>query len=258
VASCDCLFGFTAEGLRPERMLSHPYMSHVHEIEGAPEGIWVTSTNGNGIFQINERQEIVREAWLEGAPTVDMRIHMENHYDRFHVNTVFFQGSDVFAYSATTGKVYKMWPGPVTEVIELEKRCHNVGMTKFGWIRNVSGKSIVKVGDHEIHTPIRGDTSEFTKPGWLRGMAWLTDTRILVGSSPATLLEIDLLERKVVAEMQLEQDVEWTTHGIYVDDRKCSDAPMNGSAIAEAQPIKKTGRGVRPRGIRKLFKRLGF
>ncbi|HTD66289.1 MAG TPA: hypothetical protein VK846_07145, partial [Candidatus Limnocylindria bacterium] len=183
-------------------------------------------------------------------------IHMENHYDHYHVNTVLFQGTDVLAYSATTGKVYKMWPGPVTEIIELEKRCHNVGPTKFGWIRNVSGKSIVKVGDHEIYTPIRGDKGEFTNPGWLRGLAWLSETRILVGSSPTMLLEIDLLERKVVAEMKLEDDPGWTTHGIYVDERKCCETPVNG--IQAHKPSLAPRRSNKPRGVRKLFKKLGF
>ena len=258
VASCDCLFGFAPEGLRPERMISHPYMSHVHEIEGASDGIWVTSTNGNGVFQINERQEVIKEGWIEGPPTQDMRVHMEKHYDRYHVNTVFFAGTDVFGYSATTGKVYKMWPGPVTEVIELEKRCHNVSRTKFGWIRNVSGKSILKVGVDEISIPVRGEKDEFTKPGWLRGMAWLSDSRVLIGSSPATLFEIDLVERKILSEMPLEQDVGWTTHGIYVDNRKCAEGPINGNAIFDVQSIKEAVRGGRPRGMRKLFKRLGF
>ncbi len=258
VASCDCLLGFTPEGLRPERMLSHPYMSHIHEIEGVSDGIWVTSTNGNGVFQINERQEVVREAWLEGAPTQDMRVHMEKHYDRYHVNSVSFQGDEVHAYSNTTGKVFRMLPGPVTEITQLEKHCHNVGLTKFGWIRNVSGKSIVKVGDHEIATPIRGEKGEFTKPGWLRGMAWLSDTRILVGSSPLTIFEIDLIERKVVGEMYLEDDVEWTAHGLYVDDRKCTEGPINGSEITGVQSVAKTDRARKPRGMRKLIKSLGF
>jgi hypothetical protein len=255
VASCDCLIGFTPEGLQPERMISHPYMSHIHEIEGREDGIWVTSTNGNGIFQINERQEIVREGWLEGPPTVDMRVYMEHHYDRFHVNTVAFDNGNVLAYSATNGKVYKMWPGPVTEVIQLERRCHNVAPTKFGWIRNVSGKAMVKVGDDEIPTPIHGTATELAKPGWLRGMAWLTDTRILVGSSPATLIEIDVPARQVVDEMRLEDDVEWTTHGIYVDNRRCSEKTAGTGEPADAQKI---DRSERPRGVRKLLKQLGL
>jgi len=255
IASCDCLVGLTPEGLRAERMISHPYMSHIHEIEGAADGIWVTSTNGNGVFQINERQEVLKEGWIEGAPTQDMRVHMEKHYDRFHVNTVFFADNDVCAYSSTTGKVYKMWPGPVTEIAQLERRCHNVGRTKFGWIRNVSSESIVKVGDHEIPTPVRGEKSELTSPGWLRGMAWLTDTRILVGSSPATLFEIDVVERKVVGEMQLEEDVGWTTHGIYVDERKCCEGPMNTGETGENSAARKTRR-EKPRGLRKLLQSL--
>jgi hypothetical protein len=250
VASCDALVGFTPEGLRPERIISHPYMAHIHEIEGCAEGIWVTSTNGNGVFLINERQEVLKEAWLEGAPSLDLRVHMEKHYDKFHVNTVFLEGAETFMYSSTTGKVYRAWPGPVTEVAQLEPRCHNVVRTKFGWVRNVSGESIVKVGDHELHTPVRGNKKDFTSPGWLRGMAWLDENRILVGTSPATLLEIDLRERKVVDQMQLEEDPGWTTHGIYVDERKCCE----GGAEHTPTQVKDE---KKPRGLKKILGKLG-
>lgn len=246
VASCDCLLGFTPEGLRLERMISHPYMSHVHEIEDGGDGIWVTSTNGNGVFLINEAQEVLKECWLNGAPLKDMRVHMEKFYDEFHVNTVFCDGDEVFAYAARTGKVYRMWPGPPAEVHQLEKHCHNVGRSRFGWIRNVSGSAVVKVGDREIHVPVRGGRGEFTKPGWLRGMAWLSDTRIIVGSSPATLFEIDVAAGQVVNEMRLEEDVSWTTHGIYIDERNCTATESaESSATASAFAGKPLMRGLK-------------
>src|SRR5204862_1770248 len=121
--------------------------------------------------------------------------------------------------------------------------------------RNVSRESSVKVGDHEISTPVRGEKAELTSPGWLRGLAWLSDTRILVGSSPATLFEIDLLERKVVGEMQLEEDVGWTIHGIYVDERKCCES-MNPAEPAGNSTSQKTRREKPPRGLRKLLQNL--
>jgi hypothetical protein len=105
--------------------------------------------------------------------------------------------------------------------------------------------------------PIRGEKAELTSPGWLRGLAWLTDTRILVGSSPATLFEIDLVQRKVIGEMKLEDDVAWTTHGIYADERKCCEDFVDDKETR--RPVAENPKEAVPaRGIRKLFKGLGF
>ena len=52
VASCDVVYGLDPRSLEPERCVSHRYMAHIHEIEATDEGIWVTSTGGNGIFWV--------------------------------------------------------------------------------------------------------------------------------------------------------------------------------------------------------------
>ncbi|MBI4530370.1 MAG: hypothetical protein HY709_02510 [Candidatus Latescibacteria bacterium] len=219
VASCDALFGLDPSSLDVERLISHPYMSHIHEIEATDEGIWVTSTGGNGVFLIDQDQHVLKESWLCGKPTEDLRIKLEGWRDTYHVNTVFVQEGEVFAYTLFTGQVFKMWPPPVCQVIQLEKHCHNVVKTPYGWYRNMSSVSIVRVGDREVRIPQRGRRGKFTEPGWLRGMAWLSETSVLLGSSPATLYELDIEEMRIVGEMRLEREVCWTVHGIYVDDR---------------------------------------
>ncbi len=50
-------------------------------------------------------------------------------------------------------------------------------------------------------------------------MAWLSETRVLVGSSPAMICEIDIEELLIVDEFKIENDVCWTIHGIYVDNK---------------------------------------
>ncbi|MEM2567116.1 MAG: hypothetical protein QXH20_01415 [Candidatus Bathyarchaeia archaeon] len=217
VASCDALFGLDPQSLEVERIISHPYMSHIHEIEATEEGIWVTSICGNGIFLIDENQQVLKEAWLCGRPTEDLRVKLNHDMCKYHFNTVFIDGEEVFAYGLHTGQVFRMWPPPIIEVARLEKDCHNVVKTPYGWFRNVSKESVVRVGDREVKLPRRGREGEFTQPGWLRGMAWLSETRVLVGSSPASLFEIDIEKMQIVNEMQLEKDVCWTVFGIYVD-----------------------------------------
>lgn len=219
VASCETLFGLDTQSLELRRIISHPYMSHIHEIEATDEGIWVTSTGGNGIFLIDETQNPLKEIWLNGKPTEDLRIHLERERDKFHINSVFAENGEVFFYSPITGQVFRALPPPVVEVVKLETGCHNVVKTRYGWFRNVSDQAIVRIGEKEIQIPKYGKETKFTKPGWLRGMAWLSETRVLIGSSPAMICEIDIHELRIVDEFRIENDVCWTIHGIYVNSK---------------------------------------
>ena len=225
VASCDVVYGLDPRSLEPECCVSHPYMAHIHEIEAAPEGIWMTSTGGNGVFLIDDTQTVLNEAWLGDPPAADLRFHLEQWRDEHHLNSVYLADDVVYAYALRSGRVFRMHPGPVTPVLQLEKGCHNVANTKHGWYRNVSRESVVRLGDREIRLPRRGRSGQFTQPGWLRGMAWLSDHRILVGSSPATVFEIDLDDMRIVKEVRLESDVCWTVHGIYADQQEPQPPP---------------------------------
>jgi len=230
VASCDVVYGLDPRSLEPERCVSHRYMAHIHEIEATDEGIWVTSTGGNGIFLIDETQTVLKEAWLGEAPREDLRFHLEQWRDEQHLNTVYLEDGAAYAYALRSGRVFRMYPGPVTPVLQIEKGCHNVVKTAYGWFRNVSKESVVRIGEREVRVPRRGRAGRFTQPGWLRGMAWLSKNRVLVGASPATLFEIDVDEMRVVREVRLERDVCWTVHGIYVDTHEPSPPPRRPMA----------------------------
>lgn len=217
-ASCDALFGLEPQSLCLERIVTHPWMAHIHEIEAGKGGIWVTSTGGNGIFQVGLDQQALQASWLCGEPDVDLRVYLEKERDRYHVNTVFESDSKMCAYAHTTGQVFQMLPLPVTEVAVLEEGCHNVTPTEFGWFRNDSRHGWVRVGDRKLKMPRRGIAGEFTQPAWLRGMARLPNGNFLVGSSPASLYEIDPRHMRIVDRMYLTDDVGWTIHGIFVDN----------------------------------------
>ena len=227
-ASCDALFGLLPDTLELDRIITHPWMAHIHEIEAAADGIWVTSTGGNGIFLIGLDQQARRAAWLNGEPDVDLRVHLEKARDEYHVNTVFEADGAVFAYALSTGQVFRMLPGPVAETAKLEAKCHNVTLTEYGWYRNDSHHSRVLLGDRVLELPRRGLAGEFTKPGWVRGMARFPNGNFLVGSSPASLYEFDPHRMEIVDRMELTDDVRWTVHGIFVDAGQAILRPSAG------------------------------
>lgn len=216
-AACDALYGLEPGTLRLDRVISHPWMSKIHEIEAGREGIWVTSTGGNGVFLVGLDQQPILAAWLSGEPRDDLRIHLESSRDHYHLNTVFARDGIVYAYARWTGQVFQMFPGPPVEALTLEKGCHNVVLTEFGWFRNDSTNSRVLIGDRSIDLPRRGLTGEFAQPGWLRGMARFPNGNFLVGSSPASLFEIDPHEMNIVDQLSLADDVRWTIHGLWID-----------------------------------------
>jgi hypothetical protein len=219
VASCEMVFGLDPDTLELERMVSHPYMAHIHEIKGNGNGIWITSTGGEGVFLINQQQQVLHEAWLCGKPAEDIRVKLD-FKQKYHINSVFFYDRKVYMYGAHTGEVFRVQPLPIKLETKLEAGCHNVNQTPYGWARNHSDASCFKIGKGKIQLPRIGGEGEFTSPGWLRGMAWLSEHRVIIGSTPAALYEIDVQRMEIVGEMRLENDIAWTVAGIYVHQQR--------------------------------------
>jgi hypothetical protein len=249
VASCDALLGLSRTTLELDRVISHPWMAHVHEIVADSDGIWVTSTGGNGVFKVGVDQRALEAHWLNGEPVDDLRVHLDRARDVFHINTVFDREGVVFAYSMVTGQVFRprKREGGDSEFVpfaQLEAGCHNVVMTEHGWFRNESATSTVHIGSRSLAMPRAGLPGEFTQPGWLRGMALTPNGRFLVGSSPATIYEIDPAKMEIVDAMSLSEDVCWTIHGLFVDDPMVIDMPSDDDLLqTQARLAQLVGRG---------------
>ena len=54
------------------------------------------------------------------------------------------------------------------------------------------------------------------RPGWLRGLAVVDDKTILVGTSPASIVQIDLETDEMAGYMQLSKDIGHSIHGLEV------------------------------------------
>ncbi len=237
VASFDALWGLDPTTLALERVVTHPWLSDVHEIECGKGGIWVASTGADGIVLMDTDQQALSAAWLCGEPNVDRRVVLEK--DQFHVNSVFERDDRVYAYAHQTGQVFQMLPTPVTQVGVLEKYCHNVTMTELGWFRNESPQSLLRVGDKALKMPQLSVKADFALPkwlraGWLRGMARCPNGNFLVGSSPASLFEVDAVSMRVVDQFSLTDDVYWTIHGLFIDSEGSIDRP-DAASVRDAQ-----------------------
>jgi hypothetical protein len=225
------LLGLTRSTLELDRVISHPWMAHVHEIVADTDGIWVTSTGGNGVFKVSVDQRALEAHWLDGEPRDDLRVHLDRARDVFHINTVFDREGVVFAYSMVTGQVFRREASGLVPFAQLEAGCHNVVLTEHGWFRNESATSMVHIGSRSLELPRKGTPGEFTQPGWLRGMAVTPGDRFLVGSSPATIYEIDPEKMEIVDAMSLSDDVCWTIHGLFVDDPMVIEMPSDDELL---------------------------
>lgn len=228
VASHDALFGFDMQGLKLKRLLSHPYMCSIHEILGVEEGIWVTSTAADGIFLINENQEVIDEAWLEGKPHYDGRVCDLDEVDKHHVNSIAIRGNLAFFYGSNHTTIYEYKDNKVRPYANIESGCHNVIPVDAGWFRNLSRDSLVKIGDKTVDMPKHGTSCKFNKRGWIRGACFLANGNIIVGASPASLYEINPDGGKIVDSLILTSDVAWTIHGIYCDESENPDQKAKG------------------------------
>jgi len=244
VASCDALFGLSRSTLELDRIISHPWMSHVHEIVSDDDGIWITSTGGNGIFKVNADQRSIESHWLNGEPREDLRVHLDRSRDVFHINTVFRREGEVFAYSMVTGQVFRRESLGLTMFAQLEPGCHNVVLTRHGWFRNESASSTVRIGNRSMQLPRLGQPGEFTQPGWLRGMAQTPSGHFLVGSSPASIYEIDPDSMEIVDAMSLSEDVCWTVHGVFVDDPMVMQSPAEDELVRAHARLAQLARGT--------------
>ena len=67
-----------------------------------------------------------------------------------------------------------------------------------------------------INTKIYGKKKavQFAKPGWQRGLAHLKQSRFLIGTSPATVFEIDIIDERIHNIFKIDTDVRHCIHGL--------------------------------------------
>ena len=148
--------------------------------------------------------------------------------ERLHVNTVMVQGENVYVYCPRINSLVKIRPLPEVIIVRDDslEGGHNgiitrenkmiVNDTRRQAIRvyNVITGSLEKVIDTQIYSEKRSE--QFMKAGWQRGLAHVRDGIYLVGTSPATVFEIDVNNNMIGNIMQIDNNVAHCIHGLTV------------------------------------------
>jgi hypothetical protein len=234
LASSDTIYLLDRRGLSLQGMISHRYMGSIHDLFSDGDGVWVTCASADGIFKVDADQRLLDERWVKGEPRHDLRVHFDESLDTLHVNSIFRHQGDLHFYGGFTGEVFRVTPRGVEVAATIEKMCHNVFRTDQGFFRAVSPLSEIRWGERSLALPRVGAEGEFTQPGWLRGLCRLAGGRVLVGSSPARIFEVDLEAGRIVDQLAFKEDPNWTVSGIVVLEEAPLAAPRPVAAGLEA------------------------
>jgi hypothetical protein len=230
--------------------ISHPHIAGLHEIHVDDHGIWVTSTAHDLVMQLDPDGEVLFEWWgsecqpLQHSlgytgrnlnPTLDFPSDgYEEHYEKYcgeerlHINTVAVTSSAVYVLANRQKSLIRIRPEPAEVIVRdpLLASPHNgVTITGNRFLINDTGNQLLRLYDdsgrriRSLSTKMHhGKTrsKQFALPGWQRGLAHVTDSRFLVGTSPASIFEVDI-EKEVIGQIcVVDEDVNHCIHGLTV------------------------------------------
>lgn len=146
--------------------------------------------------------------------------------DQLHINTLQVHESKLYGFSCTYGALFQIHP-EVRLVFRDDTLVHphdGQFFTSERLIVNDSENSRVIVYDarnheriREIEIPIpdtKGDDPKHAQRGFVRGLAKVDESHVVVGSAPLSMYEVDVERGEVVAQMSFSDDPAVTSHGI--------------------------------------------
>lgn len=230
--------------------IDHPHMAGLHEIVVNHQGIWLTSTVHDLVYQLGHNGQIIKSWWgsedselqnlFEFQPRelnlkldfpTDSYFEAYDKYckeERLHINAVTEYKGNIIVLASRKNAIIKIAPG-ITEVILQDDRLgcpHNCIITQDGKIvinntmaqqvhvYNLEGQLL-----QSIPTCVSGntaDSAQFARPGWQRGLVQVTKDIFLVGTSPATIFEVDIQRGLVGRVFNIDEDVHHCIHGLTV------------------------------------------
>jgi hypothetical protein len=239
--------------LNLKRTISCDLFVNIHELCLDGTDIWVSSTQIDAAILTSSAGRIKKSWWPREEPGLQARFGLtplvldksrDNRllflqYDiacdphHTHLNSVFKSGADTFVLLSRQGAVVQIEP-EVKVVLEDSRlrEAHSPVVSVAGNIlcvcasRNRSilmydlnlGRCVRQVdllGFPEITGYLEQHPSErYCWSIYVRGLRMLTDTRVLVGISPAAILEIDVEHEKLLDFFPYSHDVGDVVHGL--------------------------------------------
>lgn len=230
--------------------LDHPLFAGLHEMFVDGDGIWVTCTVHDLVMKIGFNGEFIEGWWgseskrlqeIFGYSGRALNLEMDfgkEHFvegyeqycqdERLHINTVLTHGKQVYILSCRKSALIRIKPHSEQIIISDASLMlpHNCIITEHNEIiiNNTMRQSlnIYALSDgkllREIPTNIFGESmsEQFAKAGWQRGLSHLNGSKYLVGTSPATIFEVDIDSGEIGQIMQIDNDVKHCIHGLAV------------------------------------------
>jgi hypothetical protein len=230
--------------------IAHPWLAGLHEIFIDEEGIWATSTVHDLVFKLDFQGNIVDE-WFGSESEVlqqffgysgrQLNLSLEFHPETFtaeyeqycaderlHVNTVWSYEGVVFVLACRKNALIRIRPLPEQVVVLDEKLSspHNGILTEDGevLINDTQNQRLCLYSlddgrarctiDTSIYKGGSGFSQQFSTPGWQRGLAHVKNSVYLVGTSPASVFEVDIRSGVIGRICQIDDDINHCIHGL--------------------------------------------
>ena len=253
IANYDSIFVYDKR-LKPLRRITNPLFAGLHEIEVVKDGIWVASTwldlllkvdfEGRPIFRwyYRDAKDLLKKLKWDISPVIDF----QNDYRKdlkggisvlkqAHINSVrLYKGSEVvvtFGQRANQNGDGRQRPGADKAswgyVVMLNTKtggCRLIYKKRLSFPMHngqmLSERFLLLNDSHRMENLLIDiKTKRIEKrtkvPGtWLRGLAVCGRRKIIVGSAPAGIYEIDLEKSRVVRFMLLSKNPNEAIHGL--------------------------------------------
>jgi len=247
-ATFDKILMFDRQFL-PRKAISHPLVLGHHELQADATGIWCCSTLIDGVIRLTHEGDLLEACFLceedallaSGVKRV-ARDRMGNYLaqarddtesarfeEQLHINTVTADrdAGTVVVWATNTAHLVQVRPHvEILAHMPHLRSSHNVQLVGDDIFVNHTRAGAFQIYSRDdlttprAHVDLDGrDTpsEQFATSGWIRGLCWVARDLIVVGTSPAGLISIDLNTMTVVDRLQLETDVRHAVHGLASD-----------------------------------------
>jgi hypothetical protein len=243
-ATFDKILVYDAEFQLQKSVLNPLALGH-HEIQVDRDGIWCCSTLIDAILRLDQNGRYVdgiflgeERALMDAGGRYVPRDRNRNYLaeaesdsdsavfeEQFHLNTVTLQpGGALHAFACATGHLVQIRPEVrVLATLPQLVAAHNVQFVGDRLFANNTRARCFEIYERDdLSNPSRrlrlddgtGPSNQFATSGWIRGMCWVNANLLVVGSSPAQLIAIDLHSGRVVDRLVLVDDVSHAVHGL--------------------------------------------
>lgn len=222
----------------------------LHEIVCTHKGIWVTSTIHDLLLMVDYKGQILYEWWGSESKEIQKQLGYKsrnlnkdamldddflNNYEsyvkeeRLHLNAVAEFNNGLFVLASRKNALIQVFPKP-ERVIFVDKNLgapHNCLFMQNGTvlmnntkkqklnIYNVNDGNLLESIDTTIYTNC-SKSEQFVTGGWQRGLARLSQHKVIVGTSPATVFSVDTQFGVVEKILKVDDDEKNCVHGLCV------------------------------------------